>query len=605
MNPSSDVPADEIRAHLQVVVNSRMFGASERLQSLLRFCVESVMEGARDGLKEYLLGVEVFRRKSDYDPRTDPIVRVEAHRLRMKLKEYYRTEGRKETVLIEFPKGTYAPVFRRRPTRAKRTRRTAPQSPAAAPAIAVLPFSDLSRQEDQDYFCIGLTEELNHALAQVPGLRVASCCSSPELRKKPWDVRKIGRRLNVTTVLEGSVRRIGNLARVSAHLIDVSTGYHLVSQTYDREIRELKDVLAIQDEIARAVAGALRIELMTRVNAPLVKRETENLQARQLYLKGRYHQERWTAGGGLEKSVEYLQRALAEDPNYARAYSALAESYSLLSFCGFMPPNDVMPAAKAAAERALKIDATLPPAHTALGIVKTLYDWDWAGAAQEFHCSLELEPHNANARYWYAHLLWSLGRLNDATEQVKRACESDPLSVMINLHLATAHFFQRDYRAAISQARKTIHLDPTFGGGYWGLGMAYQQQSRYREAIEALQKAAELSAGNSWVMGALGHCYARSGRREKASQLIEELKKTSEEKHISRISLAFIHIGLGEADRAIEELEQACRDRDGRLIYLNVSPLYDGLRADSRFQQIVSRIGLPQVERVMAASQIS
>jgi len=400
-------------------------------------------------------------------------------------------------------------------------------------------------------------------------------------------------------VLEGSVRKAGERVRITAQLVSVADGYGLWSETYDRD---LKDVFTIHDEISRAIVNALRVQCVSQKDTQFLKPYTENLEAHNLYFKGCYYQDRWTRewtregsllrSTGLTLAIEYFRQAIAEDGKYALPYAGLAESYSLVGFHGLLPPKEVMPAAKAAAMKALEIDKMLAAAHTSLGVIRSVYDWDWSGAEQAFKCALAIEPLNANSHYWYAHYLASMGRLDAATAEISRAHELDPLSLVINMNSAITLYLKGQYSEAIEQSQRTIEMDSEFAGGYWSLGLAFEQQSNYEEAIQAFQKAAVLSGAAPWVMGSLGHCYALWGKTDKAAQALEGLKERSKRRYVSPITLAQIHIGLGEKDQAFQWLEQAHTQRDGRLIYLKVSPVYDAIRSDSRFLDLVRRVGL-------------
>ncbi|MBI3696829.1 MAG: hypothetical protein HY238_18580 [Acidobacteria bacterium] len=336
----------EIQAQLSKILASPVFAGSDRMSRFLRFTVERALRGEGDRLKEYLLGVEVFDRRSSYDPRIDPIVRVEARRLRSKLEKYYETEGRGDPVRIDFPKGGYSPVLRERDRAAPAPERR---------TIAVLPFANLSSDPENEYFSDGLTEELIQALTKVEGLRVVAWSSAFQFKGKARDIRQVGRQLSVDTVLEGSVRRADDRLRITAQLVDVSDGRYLWSQIYERE---MKDVFAIQDEISRAIADTPRIKL----TGALVKPYTVNLEAYNLYLRGRFNWNKRTEEG-LRKAIEYFEQALAGDAQYAPAYCGLADCYSMLGQYGLSPPREVMPQAKAAATRALDIDEALAEAH--------------------------------------------------------------------------------------------------------------------------------------------------------------------------------------------------------------------------------------------------
>jgi len=638
-NASTDAGAEPIRAELEKILASKTFLRCDRLSRFLRFTVEQVLQGQTDSLKEYTLGVEVFDRREAYDPRIDAVVRVEARRVRSKLKEYYQSEGRGDSVLIDLPKGSYAPVFQKRELSRSRTarirswfrlpysRRTIalaavlllvgmatywlgasrlvsyfrPASgeeagveekavPSYRPlsSIVALPFADLSPQKDQEYFCEGMTDELINALTKVDGLRVLSQSSAFQFKGDIDDVRKIGGQLKVDTVLKGSVRKGASRLRITVHLISAANGYYLWSETYDREI---KDLIAVQEEISRAIVNTLRVQLAGSQHGRLVKAYTANAQAYDLYLKGRYHWNRRTAEG-LRQAAIFFEQATKEDANYALGYAALADSYALLSSYGVSSPNEVMQKAKAAALKALEIDETLGEAHASLGFVRSFYDWEWSDAEREYRRALELNPGYATAHHWYSGCLRALGRFDEAAVEVRRAQELDPLSPAIGRDLGRIFGSRRQHEQAIDQYRKTLDLNPNFPSGYVHLGLAYEQLSRYDEAIAAYEKARAMPGGNPLIAAALGHCHALMGNRDKASELLEELVEQSKQRYVPAVDIALIHIGLGEKDRAFEWLEKAYEDHDGWLAWLKVDPIFDSLRRDAKFVRLLKKVGL-------------
>jgi len=621
---------------------SRAFFRSERMIRFLRYAVEQAAKGQGDKLKEYTLGVEVFDRRESYDPRIDAVVRVEARRVRGKLAEYYETEGRLDPVLIELPKGSYVPVFRRREIHAERgtgfksrlrswfdwkrivlalvlvlvglaaywlatpsrsgffflkrgktdiaERRSEMAVPSRGPfsSILALPFVDLSPQKDQEYICDGMTDELISGLTKVDGLRVLSQFSAFQFKGKVQEVRQIGELLNVDTVLKGSVRRAGNQLRVTAQLINMADGYYLWSETYERD---MKDLFAIQKEISRAIVDALRFRLAGEQYERLARAYTASPKAYDLHLKGRYYWNKRTEVG-LRQSVEYFQQAVVEDPNYALGYAALADAYALLASYGLSSPKEVMLKAKAAALKALEIDDTLGEAHGSLGFVKSFYDWEWLEAEREYKRALELNPGYATGHQWYSSYLRATGHFNEALEEMKRAQELDPLSPAIGRDFGRIYSSMRRHEQAIEQYRKTLDLNPGFPSGYLHLGLAYQHMARYDEAIAALQKARALPGGNPLIVAGLGQCYAQMGNRVKAQQLLGELVEQSKRRYVPAVDIALIHIGLGEKDRAFQWLEKAYEDHDGWLAWLKVDPVFDGLRQDPRFFTLLAKVHL-------------
>ena len=573
------IRVQDVRAQLARITSSRVFVNSDRMTRFLSFTSEQALAGRSATLKEYLVGVEVFDRSPDFDPRVDPIVRVEARRLREKLRRYYATEGRLDAILIEYPKGSYAPHFRRRSSPAA--------SELAAPAIAVLPFANLGSEPDNEYFSDGLTEELIHALTKVRGLHVVAWDTAARWKGRPVDLRAAREQLKVSTVLEGSVRSSGERLRITAQLIDTATGYYLWSEAYERR---MSDVFAIQDEISRAIVNTLRVQLVGGESRPLVKPASDP-ETHNHYLRARYHMNKRTEDG-LRASVRFLDQALEIDPGYALAWAALADSYSLLADYGISAPSVVMPKAKAAALKAIELDETLAEAHTALAFVLALYDWKWDEAEQHYQRAIDLNPGYSTAHHWYASdLLAPLGRFDEALEEVRKALQLDPLSLITGASLGFIFIEKGDYNAAREQFRGLLDLEPNFYKGHSGLGRLAIEEGRYNEAIELFEKAREIS-GNHSYLGQLGQAYALAGRRREALRLLEELSEIAQEKYVQACSTALIHVGLGDYDRAIDLLERSAEQREAPLVFLRVYPSYARLRRHPRFRQLLAKIGL-------------
>jgi serine/threonine-protein kinase len=617
---AAEIPAEAARAQLQKILSSETFVRAERLSRFLRFAVEQTLEGQGDKLKEYVVGVEVFQRQQDFDPRIDAVVRVEARRLRAHLMKYYETEGRDDPVRIDFPKGAYVPVFearRWRPAgrrytqvmglllallllvaggwlavtswRARSTRQGPAHTGPPLSSVLILPFADLSPQHDQEYFCDGITDELISALTKVEGLRVLSQASAFQFKGKADDLSRIAEQLQVGAVLRGSVRREDSRLRVTAQLIRAGDGAYLWSETFERA---MKDLFAIQDEISRAVVQRLQVQLAGE-RRRLVRPYTENQEAHNLYLQGRHYWNQRTEDG-LNKSIESFERAVALDPKFALAYAALADSRALLASYGLSPPRQIMPKAREAAVRALELDEGLGEAHASLAFVRFLYEWDWQGAEKAYKRASELNPGYAIMHHWYAGYLRAMGRLDEALAESRQAQALDPLSPAIGRDLGRIFHCQRRYDQAIEQYRKTLELEPGFPSGYLHLGMAYAQKAMYPEAVAACQKARELRGANPLTLAGLGYCYGRWGKRDKAQELLVELKRLSAQKYVSAFDLALIHIGLDQKDEAFERLDKAREDRDGWLVWLNVDPVFDSLRPDPRFAALLKKVGLEQ-----------
>ncbi|MFL6215173.1 MAG: tetratricopeptide repeat protein [Blastocatellia bacterium] len=458
------------------------------------------------------------------------------------------------------------------------------------PSVAVLPFVNMSADPDNEYFCDGLAEELLNTLTKIEGLRVVARTSAFSFKGKNADVREIGSRLNVSAVLEGSVRRAGNRLRVMAQLVNVADGYHLWSDRYDRQ---MEDVFDIQDEITLAIADALKVKLLGEDKAVVLKKYTTNLEAYKSYLKGRYF---WSKRpGGLRKSIEYFEAAVAKDGTFSLAHSGLADSYAALGSweSGQMPPDEAMAKSKAAAMEALKLDSTLAEAHTSLGYCKLHYDWDWRGSEDEFRQALDLNPNYATAHHWYSHQLLSLGRTEESLIESKRCLELDPLDLILNIHLGWHYYFARQFDEAIEQHRRAMEMEPNSLWPHFELGRAYEQKGMYGESVEEFEKALEISEGSTFVRAALGHVKALSGDKDSAYGLLEEMNKLSLKQFVPAYDIAIIHLGLGELDQALDWLERACQERSGWLTYLGIEPRLDRLRPDPRFKDLLARVGLP------------
>jgi serine/threonine-protein kinase len=453
-------------------------------------------------------------------------------------------------------------------------------------SIAVLPFVDLSQGKDQEYFCDGISEEILDALAKVEGLRVVARTSAFSFKGKNADVSEIAQKLNVRNVLEGSLRRDGNRIRISAQLIDTRDGFHLWSETYERE---LQDVFAMQDEITRAIVNALKIKLA--VALPVHKQP--NTEAYDLYLKGRYFLNRKNEADA-RKAIDYFEQALAKDPNDAPAYAGLADSYSSFVFpLGVVTPREAMPKAKEAAQRALAIDNALGEAHASLAYIAFFYDWDWAAAERGFKRALELNPNNADTHHWYSHFLMGQGRIEESLIQSKRALELSPFDILFNIHLGWHYFYARQYDQALEQIEKTVEMDKNFAQTYPWLGLILEQKGRYAEAIAAFQNAIKLfPEGSSIAEAELAHVYAVSGNREEAQKIIAELQELAKTKYVSSFQIAAIYAGLGEKDQAFAWLEKAQEERSDGLVNLKAEQRFDSLRSDPRFKDLARRIGL-------------
>ena len=465
----------------------------------------------------------------------------------------------------------------------------------AQPSIAVLPFVNMSPDPENEYFSDGLAEELINALTQLKGLRVAARTSAFTFKGGHESISHIGRELKVDTVLEGSVRKSGKRLRITAQLINAADGYHIWSERYDRE---MEDIFDLQDDIARKIVDKLRLRFDMDSQEPLIKHYTENLEAYNLYLKGRYHLNLRTEPS-LLKAVECLEKAVSEDDGYALPHAGLAEAYILLNLdcpllLGETAPSDTHSKAKDAARRAIALDESCAEAHVALALVYYRLDWDWKQSEKEFLRAIELNDGFATGHHQYAMLLATLDRLDEALVEIKRAHELDPLSPIISTAVGRILHFSRRYEEATAQCRRTLELNSQFAGAYFDLGLTYLEREMYSEAIAAFERLKELSEDPKGAMLELAVTYFRMGERDKGLEIYEELMELSKTGYISRLPLALVHNESGNREKAFELLEQGFAARDSNLVYLLCEPTFDSVRSDPRFQDLVNRMGLPR-----------
>jgi serine/threonine-protein kinase len=468
---------------------------------------------------------------------------------------------------------------------------TPPQEGAARPdrrAIAVLPFVNASPDPEAEYFSDGMTDELIDALTKVEGLRVASRTSVFALRRRESDVRTLGALLGVAVVLEGSVRKAGNRLRVTARLTDVTDGRHLWSERYDREAG---DVFAVQDEIAATIVRTLRGTLLGELGDLTPRRYTANLSAYNLYLKGRYCWNKRT-GDGLTEAIAWFEAAIREDPGYALAYSGLADCFALHVDYRGMPVAEAMERSRELALQALALDDSLAEAHTSIAWVNFLYDWDWAEAERRFRRAIELNPRYATARQWFAWLLVSQGHTEAAIAEGRTAAELDPASVSIRRSLGWLNYYARRPDAAADQLQRALAMDPTAEENHRILGLVRTQQGRYDEAVAALREAIGGASESAYARGALARALAFAGRTDQARVLLAELEAESRIRYVSPVALATANIALGNADEAFHWIGEARRERRGWLAYLRVEPIFDPIRGDPRFAELLAGMRL-------------
>ena len=571
---------DKVRHQLRRILNSKTFRQVDRLQSFLTFVVEEMLEGRGDKLKEFLIGVEVFGKEESFDPRMDPLVRVQARRLRARLARYYREEGQNDEIIVELPKGGYEPVFHRREISGMR--RTVSAALVSRNTILVRPFEDDSPSRELGYFCNGLKQEIIHVLSGMENVRVAA--------SEPVQDADSAGQMNVAMVVSGSVRKSRDTLRITTNLIDSMTNCYLWSENVDRD---LADILRVQEEVAARILQKLQAEFAVSGGSRAAKRPTENLAAHNLYLQGRYHLNQRTEQG-LRKAVEFFDRAIAEDPHHAPSYSGLADAHGLLAHYGVLAPAEICTKAASNAAWAVLLDEESAEAHTSLAHVKATQDWDWRGAEREFQRAISINPRCATAYHWYAmSCLVPLARFDEALEAVQRAQALDPVSSIISRDLAVTHYYKRDFELALEQCDHTIEQNPHFSAAYWTLGLVQDEREDFEEAIAAFQRAVQLSPPSPRIQGALGRTFARAGKPRQAHKILDELREESKRRYVSPFELSSIYFALNQLEQGFQWLTKAFQDRCFELAAIKVDPKFDSVANDPRFAALISQLGLP------------
>jgi tetratricopeptide (TPR) repeat protein len=564
---------EKIREQLRRILSSKSFRQVSRLHRFLEFIVEETLAGRGEALKEFPIAIEAFGKESTFDPRMDPIVRVQARRLRSKLLRYYREEGQNDEIIIELPKGGYEPIFQNRDSV---TRRTLSSALVNQNAIVVQTYDDDSPNGELGYFCNGLRHEIISALLKVDGIRVVA---SPQIAQE-----------SVALIVSGSVCKSRNRLRIICNLIDSQTNCYLWSDFMETNP---EDALCAQEEAAQRIAHRLDAEVSMTADTRQSRRGTGSLAAHNYYYQGRFHLNQRTEQG-LLKAVEFFDKAIGEDPHFAAAYSGLADANGLLAHYGVLAPAEICTKAASNAAWAVMLDGESAEAHTSLAHVKATQDWDWRGAEREFQNAIRLNARYATAHHWYAmSCLVPLARLDEALEELQRAHGLDPLSSIISRDLAVTHYYNREFDVALDQCDRTIEQNPHFPAAYWTLGMVQEERGDFDEAIAAFQRAIQLSPPSPRIQGALGRTFARAGKTRQAHQILEELGEQAKRRYISPFEMASIHLALDELDQGFRWLTKAFHDRCFELPAIKVDPKFDSIANDPRFVKLFAKLGLP------------
>ncbi len=456
-------------------------------------------------------------------------------------------------------------------------------------SLAVLPFENTGSDPDAEYFSDGITESIIHTVSEFPKIRVMARSTVFRYKGQVTDPLAVGRQLNVRAVLTGRVLQRGESLIIGTELVDATDGSRLWGKNYQRP---MQDIFAVQEEIAREISENLRLRLTGREKKRLAKRHTENREAYQLYLKGRFFWNKRTEEN-IRKGIEYFRQAIEADPTYAVAYAGLAECYLPLGYWGYLPPGEAFPKVKAWALKALEIDDRLAEAHCPLGGMLTIYERDLESGERELQRAIELNPNYPRAHQVYGELLTWLGEFDAAAGQFRLALELDPLSAILHLGDAQVSYFARRYEEAIQTCRKSLEIEPTFHGTHYMLGLVSAQIGRFEDAVEHLQKSLELVRGSAMIQAALGGVYALFGKEAEARNILQALERLTDERYVSAYSFAQIHAGLGDRQGTLLWLERANEERSARMVFLNVDLAFDPLRADPQFQDLLRRARLP------------
>jgi TolB-like protein len=580
-------PPGEIRTQLQKVLASTAFANAERMRRFLEFVIEHTLSSPNEHLKEMMIGIELYAGHGEFDPRITAVVRVDASRVRTKLREYYMSEGAADPLVIDLPKGSYTPVFREGSIQVDPARPTT--TSFTEPSIVVLPFSNLS-PDPEAYFSDGLTEEIIHALSSIRGLHVVARTSAFALKHRNADVREIGRALNVGFVLEGSVRKSGNALRVTVQLASTSDGYQLWSRRYERS---LEDLFAVQDEIALAIADMLRVGTADQPRA-LLASNAGNFEAYEWYLRGRHHLNRQTSEE-FHRAIECFEEASARSPGYTQALSGMAVAWFYLGMFAMDAPLDALPKAQKAAARALEMNRCEGDALSVLACTKAMFEWNWSEAEALFQKSLKAQPRSDLSGHLFAmFLLLPMVRIDEALSVLDDTKRIDPLSLFVPATRGPVLLMARRIAEAELEYRRALELDTNFWRAIVGLGRCHEARGNYEDAIVCYERAMAVSGNVPTAIGALGRAYALVGRTRDAHLLLDELDHLARHRYVSPYGRVLIYLGLSD-DKVFDWLERSCNERAGWIMYLATDPRFDPLREDTRFHSLLKRLRLPRV----------
>ncbi len=586
----TNLPIDEITSQLDRLLSSSLFLQSQRQCRFLRYIVDEALAGNANRLKGYTIGIEVFDRDTSFDPNIDSIVRVEAGRLRSKLREYYLTEGINDAVLLELPKGSYAPVFSRNKPDDTVTNNSDLKQEYTQNSVAVLPIRSLSDDPKLNYFSDGMTDAIISTLAKNKSLKVISLTSVMQFKNTQKSLKQIADELNVSHIVEGTVFKDNNMIRIAAQLINSKTDFHLWSETFERE---LKDILRLQKGIADTIAASL-IEEMEPEQQDVSNNDIISPEAYEEFLLGQRTRAQFTKDA-FYKAAEHFKQAIDLEPEYAAAYSGMASCYCGLGSHGleFECPKDIIPQGLEYAQHAIELDNILVDPHTYKGIMRLKYDWDWQSAEVCFKEALAISPNNARARMQYSMYFESLGQHEQAISEAQEALRVDPLSKEVNMNLAWQYYQADMYQEAKERLNRLLENEPDFWGAYWDLAHIYLAENDYDSAIQAFKKSDGSKGGYFMPLQGMGYAYAVNGKKTKALNVIKKLDELKKENYVSPYYYATIYMGLNDLENTFDYLQQAFEVRSRSLAWLNVAKEYIPLRNDERFKKLINKIGIP------------
>lgn len=584
------IPNEAIRAEVEKISSSVTLGSSARLCRFLRYVVEETLAGKGGELKEYSIGIEVFDRTASYDPNVDSIVRSGARRLRSKLKEYFESEGVRDSILINLRSGSYIPLFRLRQDLSVdlATKPESSQSDEPSLLIAVLPFVTLGDDSESEAFAQGLTEEISHRVSQIAGLGLVARRSASQF-KGTNDLSKIREMLGADLVLDGTVRKDGSKLRISVELANTSDGHQLWSE---RVRCEMTEVFRVQDEIAASIIAAIRPRT-SQFRDFALKPPQIVLAAYSLYLRGRQLLNQQTSPS-LSAAIGCFEEAIRKTPTYAPAHAGLADCYLALAYQGAETPRECIPRAKSAALRAIELDDHMAEAITSLANIRLHYDWDWEGAEGLYQRAIQLGS-DSTAHLQYGILLDATGRFDEAFEHHKLAIRLDPRAAQPRIAMGLSLFRQKRLELAVEQLNRALESPGTAGDVYCWLSLIHIRRHEFDQAIDCIHKARTVAGANPALLPSIGAMYALAGRGAEAQQVLNELVRMARTTYVSPVDRSLLYLALGEKNAALDLLQQGFDERASGMIWLKVDSRFDLVRDDARFVELVEKMRFPEI----------